>query len=291
MDRVDLTGLRRSSVPLVTRFAPSPTGYLHLGHVVNAIVVWGIARAVGARVVLRLEDHDRIRCRPAYEDALLADLDWLGFEPDEGLRPLYRQQDRQERYERALAQLGSQVYVCTCSRREVGGEHYPGTCRQRQLPETASQARRVVLPDGDEVFTDLLCGPQRQTPATQCGDLLLRDRDGHWTYHFAVTVDDRDDGITLIIRGQDLLGSTGRQLQLGRMLGRTDAPFFVHHPLLMETSTRKLSKSDGATGIRELRAAGHTPEAVIGMAAAGIGLGVAGQRVQSNEVSRFWDRI
>ena len=252
MDRVDLTGLRRSPVPLVTRFAPSPTGYLHLGHVVNAIVVWGIARAVGARVLLRLEDHDRVRCRPVYEDALLADLEWLGFEPDEGRHPLYRQQDRQVRYEHALAQLGSQVYVCTCSRREVGGEHYPGTCRQRQLPETASSARRVILSDSEEVFTDLLSGPQRQTPATQCGDLLLRDRNGHWTYHFAVTVDDRDDGVTLIIRGEDLLDSTGRQLQLGRLLGRADAPFFVHHPLLMQTPTRKLSKSDGATGIREL---------------------------------------
>ena len=291
MNRVDLTGLRSASVPLVTRFAPSPTGYLHLGHVVNAVMVWGIARAVGARVVLRLEDHDRVRCRPAYEDALLADLDWLGFIPDEGRRPVYRQQDREGRYRQALEQLGPQVYTCTCSRREVGGEHYPGTCRDRHLPDTASLARRVILPAHEEGFSDLLCGPQRQTPASQCGDLLLRDRDGHWTYHFAVTVDDRDDHINLIIRGEDLLSSSGRQLQLGRMLGRSEPPFFVHHPLLMQSPGRKLSKSDGATGIRELRTAGHTPEAVIGMAAAGIGLGVAGQRVQSHEVSRFWDRI
>src|SRR5476649_1291054 len=113
---------------MLTRFAPSPTGYLHLGHVVNAIDVWGAAREAGGQVLLRMEDHDRIRCRPAYEAAILEDLEWLGFEPDAGLRPLLRQSDRGHVYAEALERLRAahHVYACDCSRKHLAGERYDG---------------------------------------------------------------------------------------------------------------------------------------------------------------------
>src|SRR3954454_3337369 len=126
-------------VPPLTRFAPSPTGYLHLGHVVNAIYVWGVAKALGGRVRLRVEDHDRIRSRPEYERALLEDLDWLGFAADEGRHPLDRQSDRSTVYQGALQQLAAEhhVYACRCSRKEIGGERYDGRCRNSDSPDTA----------------------------------------------------------------------------------------------------------------------------------------------------------
>lgn len=271
--RLDLSPLR-STPPPVTRFAPSPTGHLHLGHVVNAIHVWGIARAVGGRVQLRIEDHDRLRCRPAYEASILEDLAWLGLEADEGRHPLERQSDAPHAYADALARLRAtaHVYTCACSRREIGGGPYDGRCRERGLTDADSRALRVALPDTVERFDDLALGPQAQRPADQCGDLLIRDRDGHWTYQFAVTVDDLRHGVTLVIRGADLLDSTGRQLALARLLGRAVPPRYLHHPLIVDAGGRKLSKSAGDTGIRDLRAAGRTPDEVLGLAAAAVGL-------------------
>lgn len=260
--------------PPVTRFAPSPTGYLHLGHVVNAIYTWGIARALGGRVILRLEDHDRIRSRPDYEAALLEDLEWLGFEPDEGRRPLLRQSDTPELYRDALNELTRthHVYACDCSRADIGGERYPGRCRNRRLSDVPGRGLRVRFDDEVVHGYDLLAGSIDQTPAEQCGDLLLRDRSGHWTYQFAVTVDDWRQGVTLVIRGADLVASTGRQILLARMLGRPMPPCFLHHPLLTGPLGDKLSKAADDTGVRELRAGGVRPEDVIGRAAARVGL-------------------
>lgn len=280
MQRADLDRIRpRLGSPILTRFAPSPTGYLHLGHVVNAIYVWGIARALGGHVLLRIEDHDRIRCRPEYEAALLEDLDWLGFLADAGRDPLLRQSDNDAAYQRALAHLRrtAAVYACDCSRKDIGSELYTGRCRARGLADARGLGLRVAIAPGIERFDDLLLGPQEQTPASQCGDLLLRDRDGHWTYQFAVTVDDHRQDVTLVIRGADLLASTGRQLRLGRMLGRTVAPHFLHHPLIEKRPGEKLSKSDGDTGVRDLRRIGITAPEVIGRAAAAVGL-IEGER-------------
>jgi len=263
---------------MITRFAPSPTGYLHLGHVVNAIHVWGIARTLGARVLLRVEDHDRIRSRREFERAILDDLAWLGFIPDEGLSPVRRQSDNDAAYAAALIALAAthHVYVCDCSRREIGGERYSGHCRRRRLrPGDATPADigiRVVLDDSAERFVDLALGEVRQTPAEQCGDLLLRDRDNNWTYQFAVTVDDMNDGVDLVVRGLDLLESTGRQIKLARMLGRAGPPTFLHHPLIVKADGEKLSKASRDTGIRELRAAGFSSAEVVGRAAAAVGL-------------------
>ena len=262
------------TAPPVTRFAPSPTGYLHLGHVVNAIYTWGVARALGGRVLLRMEDHDRIRSRPDYDAAILDDLDWLGFEPDEGRSPVPRQSDAPEIYRDALNELKRtyHVYACDCSRSDIGGERYVGRCRARGLSEIPGRGVRVHLEDTTVRCRDLLEGPIEQTPAEQCGDLLLRDRDGNWTYQFAVTLDDMRQGVTLIIRGGDLLSSTGRQVLLAQLLGRATAPYFLHHPLILGPRGEKLSKSAGDTGVRELRARDLTPADVIGRAAAAIGL-------------------
>jgi len=248
----------------LTRFAPSPTGHLHLGHVVNAIWVWGLARAHGGRVLLRIEDHDRGRCRPEYEQALLEDLAWLGLVPDLGPT---RQRDAATVYHDTLAalqQLGL-VYACDCSRRDIASEAgdvphletpYPGRCRDRHLAPGPGRGQRLRLEPGVERFTDLLLGPQEQRPAQQCGDLLLRDRNGNWTYQFAVVVDDLRQGVDLVVRGADLVDSTGRQIALGRLLGREAPPAFLHHPLLCRADGAKLSKSAADSGIRELRAAG-----------------------------------
>ena len=272
---------------MITRFNPSPTGYLHLGHVVNAVYVWGVAAAHGATVRLRIEDHDRIRSRPEYEAAIVEDMAWLGFThggPDPALWT--RQSDHSARYDAALARLRdvAHVYACDCSRKQLGGERYAGRCRERGLAEAPGRGLRVVIDPGEETFDDLRLGPQRQTPASQCGDLLLRDRDGQWTYQFAVTVDDIEEEVDLVVRGEDLLASTGRQLRLGRLLGRNDPPLYFHHPLIVKPSGEKLSKSSGDTGVRELRAAGLTAAEVIGRAAAAAGLVAPRTRVSAADV-------
>jgi len=268
---------------VVTRFAPAPTGYLHLGHVLNAIYVWDIARASGpdGRVLLRIEDHDRTRSRPEFEAALLEDLDWLGFSPDGGVT---RQSGRDELYAQALDrlhQLGL-TYACECSRSEIGSGRYPGTCAARGLDPSSGLSVRVRLDDRVERFDDLRLGLQEQQPSAQCGDLLVRDRHGHWTYQFAVVVDDWLQGVNLVIRGEDLLDSTGRQIQLARLLGRGVPPQFLHHELLMKSAAQKLSKSDGDTGVRDLRAKGWSAEAVIDRATtlAGISRAHLDQRVR-----------
>ena len=262
----DLIPNPKSLIPtrVVTRFAPAPTGYLHLGHVLNAIYVWETARASGpdARVLLRIEDHDRARSRLEFEAALLEDLGWLGFVPDEAL---IRQSDRSAVYERVLHDLRKRglTYACGCSRADVASSHYPGTCRDRKLVDSPGLSVRVRLDPTVERFQDLRLGLQEQQPSEQCGDVVVRDRHGNWTYQFAVVVDDWLQGVNLVIRGEDLLDSTGRQIQLARLVGRDEPPAFLHHELLMKTATQKLSKSDGDTGVRDLRAKGWSAEQVI----------------------------
>jgi glutamyl-Q tRNA(Asp) synthetase len=265
----------QSPIPtrIVTRFAPAPTGFLHLGHVLNAIYVWELAQASGAdrRVLLRIEDHDRERSRPEFEAALLEDLAWLGFAAD---GPLTRQSERGDLYARALDGLAAAglTYACECSRSDIGAGPYPGTCRDKHLAETPGLGIRVRLEPTVERFDDLHLGPQEQRPSEQCGDLLARDRHGNWTYQFAVVVDDWLQNVNFVIRGEDLLDSTGRQIQLARLVGREHPPAFLHHALLMKTPTQKLSKSDGDTGVRDLRAKGWSAEAVIDRATSFAGL-------------------
>src|SRR5262249_45806658 len=290
--------IRNSELAVViSRFAPAPTGLLHLGHVVNAIYVWGITRSLGGRVLLRIEDHDKQRSRPEFERAILDDLDWLGFVPDEPETGVFRtgrcpgrQSDRSAIYEASLQRLRSAgfVYACECSRSDIvsaatsSGEEicYPGTCAKKNLIERSGVGMRVRLSASTEQFVDLRHGAIEQRPFEQCGDLLARDREGNWTYQFAVAVDDFEQGVTHVIRGDDLLASTGRQIHLSRLLGRSTPPSFFHHPLVMKSATQKLSKADRDTSVRDLRAAGMRPEEVIGRAAAAAGL-IAGPRAIS----------
>ncbi len=251
---------------MITRFAPAPTGHLHLGHVVNALYVWGAARREGGSVLLRIEDHDRQRSRPEYEASILEDLAWLGFAHDGAI---VRQSGRDQIYRDALQPLIDRglVYGCTCTRSDMpAGGAYPGTCRDKAIALTDGVGWRVRIEPGEEHFVDALQGPQVQEPSRQSGDLLIRDRVNNWTYQFAVTVDDQMQAISDVIRGEDLLDSTGRQIRLARMLGRPVPPRFRHHPLVMKSPLRKLSKSDGDTGVCDLRASGMTAEAVLALA-------------------------
>lgn len=282
-------GSRRLPETPVTRFAPSPTGLLHLGHVANAIWVWGVAQASRGRVILRIEDHDRTRCRPEYEARILEDLEWLGLEPDEASRASlvgegpspFRQSDCGPAYEDLACRLAqvAKVFVCGCSRKAIaragrevpperGEIRYPGTCRTRGLEPGPGRGLRVVLPDHAVQFEDLRHGPVTQHPAVQCGDLLLRDRNGNWTYQLCVTADDLRQGVTLVVRGDDLLESTGRQILLRRLLGGGAPPAFLHHPLIEGAVPGvKLSKRDRAAGLAVLRDAGRSPASVLGEAA------------------------
>jgi glutamyl-Q tRNA(Asp) synthetase len=260
---------------MLTRFAPAPTGWLHLGHVLNAEYVWGSIRASSPalraeprRVLIRIEDHDRERCRLEYEAGILEDLEWLGYRSD---FPLVRQRERDAVYRDAAATLAAKglLYGCDCTRREIlggatGGPEllYAGRCRDRGIAPADGVGWRVRMDPGIERFVDEALGSQEQHPSAQCGDMLIRDRLGNWTYQFVAAVDDFRQGIDLVIRGVDLLPSTGRQIRLARLLGRERPALFLHHPLIMKSADQKLSKSDGDTGVRDLRARGWTPDEV-----------------------------
>jgi glutamyl/glutaminyl-tRNA synthetase len=274
-----------------TRFAPAPTGRLHLGHLANAIFVWGLARREGGRVLLRVEDHDRQRCRPELEAGLLDDLDRLGIEADEPstheLRrgaSSYRQSDNGPAYAAAVDRLhdAGLAYACDCTRSTFAGWRAmhrgswtgpacPGGCRERALAVGPGLGIRVALGDGDEAWQDVLGGPNRGSVAPS-GDLLVRDRNGNWTYALCVVVDDLRHGVDLVIRGQDLLDATAPQIRLGRLLGRAEPPRFAHHPLVRRPDGSKLSKADGATAIGDLLDSGSTVAELVGEAAHRVGL-------------------
>jgi glutamyl/glutaminyl-tRNA synthetase len=275
----------------ITRFAPAPTGRLHLGHLANAIFVWGAARARGGRVLLRIEDHDRQRCRPELEATLLDDLDRLGIRADEpstddlrsGPSP-YRQSDNGSAYAEAVEALTrvADVYACDCSRatfaawRETNGQPWsgpgcPGRCRERGLVPRDDLGLRVALGDGDEAWDDGMLGWRAGRVAAD-GDLLVRDRNGNWTYALCVVVDDLRHGVDLVVRGEDLVDATAGQVRLAGLLGRGRPPAFAHHPLVRRLDGSKLSKADGATGVGELLEGGASPEALFGEAAFRVGL-------------------
>lgn len=301
----ELRALVETRVPrLVTRFAPAPTGDLHLGHVVNAIYVWGLARALGGQIVLRIEDHDRQRSRKNAEQRMLDDLDWLGLAPDLYPSSCYRasqcdgrQSERDAVYRRALEPLiaDGKIYGCRCSRAaQVAStsdsspsnseRRYPGTCRDAGIALADDVGWRLRIEPGAESFHDLMLGPQTQDPSAQCGDLLLRDRLGNWTYQCVATIDDTVQGISLVVRGEDLLESTGRQIRLARLIGRTSPAVFLHHPLILKSATQKLSKSDGDSGIADLRARGWSAADVFGYAATLSGLTSDRRAISASEL-------
>jgi glutamyl/glutaminyl-tRNA synthetase len=228
-----------------------------------------------------MEDHDRSRCAPGFESSILADLDWLGFVGDaasrESLRSRpspFRQSDHPQRYQRAFDQLRrtAEVYRCTCTRGtlgpadELGEHHYPGTCRGAPVDGDGGGVIRVRIPDDSVTFHDLRLGPVTQHPQRDHGDVVIRDARGQWTYQFCVVVDDLYDEVDLIVRGEDLVGSTGRQFLLAQLLGREEMPAMLHHSLLYAADGKKLSKRDRSETVVAMRERGMTAAEVVGAA-------------------------
>ena len=271
----------------VGRFAPSPTGPLHLGSALAALAAWASARAAGGRFVLRVEDIDGPRVIPGATDRQLEALRWLGLGWDEGPdvggpHAPYVQSQRTDGYDAALAHLAAagRLFPCRRSRRDLatlasaphgadGLTPYPAAWRPSHLANdwlTGSLddcALRFRVVDGETAWTDRVFGPQRETVAETMGDFVLRRRDGVYAYQLAVVVDDLAMGVTEVVRGADLLDSTARQIQLVEALGGT-APTHAHVPLVVTPDGSKLSKRDGALSLDALRDAGVAPEAVVG---------------------------
>jgi glutamyl/glutaminyl-tRNA synthetase len=273
---------REIKTKTTSRFAPGITGHLHLGHVVSALYVFGITKATGGEVLVRAEDHDQTRFRREFDDAIKDDLLWLGLIPDrspwEGLGKVddnLRQSNRGRAYQNYLDSLFARnfAYPCDCPRRRLatnteGELTYDGHCRNRQTEVVREKGIRVVMPDQNFAFKDLIRGEMQQNPARQTGDILARDRHGCWTYQFACSADDLDQEVNLIIRGEDLLSSTGRQLALRQWLA-PDAPkpLYFHHPLLKDQSGEKLGKRFLSESIASRRVSGHSPQELLGEAA------------------------
>lgn len=242
--------------------------------------VWGIAAAVEAVVLIRSEDHDRSRSSAEFEGAILEDLAWLGFEGDVRSRTSldrhpspFRQSDHPERYAAALVRLQSvtDVYQCRCTRAAMpltsaGERRYPGTCRGTPLDGRGDAVIRARIPDGEVEIDDLVLGPLGQHPQDDLGDVAIRDARGQWTYQFCVVVDDLHDDVNLIIRGEDLAASTGRQQLLARLLGAVTPPVMAHHPLVLALDGRKLSKRDRSKTVRAMRAGGMTRDDILNAA-------------------------
>jgi len=274
------------SAPYRGRLAPSPTGGLHLGIARTALCAWLRARSSGGVLLLRVEDIDTPRVVPGAAERIMEDLRWLGLDWDEGPdvggpHGPYLQSQRLEEYERALSQLDARgrVYACSCSRKEIAGiasaPHgdlgplYPGTCRNGPARGDRPTASRFKRPEGDAPgFCDVLHGPY---PKPVLDDFVLRRGDGMFSYQLAVVVDDLDMQITEVVRGDDLLSSTPRQLALYAALGARP-PAFLHVPLLLGPDGRRLSKRHGAPSIAEYRARGMTAGSIVGWLAASLGL-------------------
>jgi len=299
------------------RFAPSPTGPLHLGNARTALLAWLAARAARGTLVMRVEDLDPPRVRPGLEVRILEELRWLGLSWDEGpdlggaFGP-YRQSERGDRYRAALDRLcrAGLAYPCFCSRAEVAassqaphgpsdeGPRYPGTCRELTAAEVARRsgarrpAWRLRVEPGEVRFDDLVHGPCRFEPSAATGDFVVMRADGVAAYQLAVVVDDAAMEITDVVRGDDLLPSTARQLLLFGALG-LQAPRYAHVPMVVGEDGERLAKRTGARSLGELREAGVAAEAVVGMLAASCGLAGAGTSCSAGElVAGFsWTRL
>ena len=290
------------------RYAPSPSGRMHLGNLCCCLLAWLSAKSKGGQVLLRIEDLDTLRCPRVFADAIVDDLAWLGLSAD-GPDPVPYQSERSELYQHyydVLADRGL-VYPCFCSRSQLhaasaphrsdGQVVYPGTCRGLSPEEIAAKRKtkapawRVQVPDEVIGFTDGHMGWYEENLARDCGDFYLRRGDGVFAYQLAVVVDDALMGVTEVVRGADLLSSTPRQLWLYRELG-LPAPQFYHLPLLLAPDGRRLSKRDGDQSLENLRAR-FSPEEVVGRLAFAVGLQDAPRpRTPQSLVSDFsWARI
>ena len=276
---------------IVTRFAPSPTGYLHLGHVRSALEGWRAAREAGGRFLLRLEDIDHTRCRSEYAAAIVEDLAWLGLDWDGSIR---RQSEHFADYRDALARLeeAGLLYPCFCTRRAIQAEIdraggapqgdmgalYPGTCRHLGAAEQAEKRRQAR---GYALRLNVAAAMARIGPLAWSedgrpieaqpallGDVVLARKELPTSYHLAVTVDDAVQGVNLVTRGADLFAATHIHRLLQALLG-LPTPQYRHHPLLTDREGKRLAKRDRALSIRAMREAGMTPAEVVAAASQG----------------------
>lgn len=270
---------------IVGRFAPSPSGRMHLGNVFTALLAWLDVRQAGGRLILRIEDLDTQRCSLAKAEQLLADLQWLGLNWDEGgLKPAYCQSRRTEHYQAAFAKLQSAglVYPCFCSRAErlannllsaphLGENMQAGSCSCRSLAvseraekmsaESRKPAWRVCVPAEEVRLLDDNMGEYWENLATDCGDFIIKRSDGVFAYQLAVVVDDATMGVNRVVRGRDLLNSTPRQIWLHKMLGYPP-PSFAHVPLLLAADGKRLAKRERSMDMSALRQRYTAPQLI-----------------------------
>ncbi len=259
--------------PIVGRFAPSPTGILHLGNLRTALASWLSVKARGGAWSLRMEDVDLGRCRKQWAERQVCDLARLGLESDV---PVLWQSQRGGAYRDALTRLHENgvLYACACSRKDLallasaphaedGLRPYPGTCRHGSLDAVRPDALRFRLPPGSVPWTDLVLGAQRDDPSALTGDPLLHRRDGCFAYHLAVVVDDAEQGVTEVVRGGDLRSVTATQIRLQEALGHPH-PAYAHLALVQAPGGGRLGKRGGALGLVELTARGHTIPEILG---------------------------
>lgn len=244
------------------RFAPSPSGRMHLGNVFSALLAWLSIRSGGGKFLLRIEDLDPDRCRKEYAEQIKRDLDWLGLDWDEEQTP---QSERDAAYEDCFRKLEAQglVYPCYCSRASLhaasaphasdGRVVYPGTCRNlKQPPNDKKPAWRLIVPDREIALTDGLQGQYAENLARDCGDFIIRRADGVFAYQLAATCDDAAGGVTEVTRGRDILSSTPGQIYLQELFSWL-RPSYYHVPLLIDESGRRLSKRDGDLDLGALK--------------------------------------
>lgn len=299
---------------VVGRYAPSPSGRMHLGNLCCCLLAWLSAKSKGGRVVLRVEDLDAMRCPRSFADLLEEDLAWLGLSADEGGSKAgphapYYQSERSNLYQQYYDKLAAMglTYPCFCTRSQLhaasaphrsdGQVVYQGTCRSLTPEEVAAKsairppAWRVQVPDKVVDFTDGHMGRYEENLAADCGDFIVRRADGGFAYQLAVVVDDALMGVTEVVRGADLLSSTPRQLWLYEILG-LKAPEFYHLPLLLAPDGRRLSKRDGDQSLENLRAR-YTPEEVVGRLAYACGLtDTPAPRAAADLIDGFsWDKV
>lgn len=275
---------------VIGRFAPTPSGFMHLGNAFSALLAWLDAKSCGGKILLRIEDLDTDRCSADKAEQLMRDLTWLGLSWDDGgLTPEYCQSSRTAYYQKIFDDFNAQglLYPCFCSRAERmaadaphsadGAVIYSGRCRGLSDAERAKLASagkppawRIIAPDEDIAFCDGNLGPYCENPAVECGDFIIRRSDGVFAYQLAVVADDAAMGVTHVVRGRDLLSSAPRQIWLHRLL-HNKPPQFFHVPLLLAEDGRRLAKRDGSLALAELRKT-YTAEQIIGLLAWWAGL-------------------
>lgn len=286
----------------IGRFAPSPTGPLHVGNLRTALASWLSVKSRGGQWLVRIEDVDTARCRPAWADQQLRDLDALGLVSD---LPVVRQSERGHRYQAALDALArqSRLYRCRCSRKDLqllasaphgdeGLRPYAGRCRAAKAEGFVTDALRAELPPGAVEWDDLLLGVQSEDPARTTGDPVLHRRDGCFAYHLAVVVDDGEQGVTEVVRGADLREVTATQIRLQELLGYA-RPAYAHLGLVTGPDGARLGKRQGAASLASLRERGIGVMELIGWMGWSLGCLERSEACPAFElISRFdWSRV